>query len=302
MGVPDFEGGWSTQPSAWRGSAVRQAAFAVSLAHVINEVKREPVCPLSVREIWAYWDERAGSPKTLKLAVVWGTRPVAGAAEGEGAQGTHAGWTMEQMKRESKDFWSACAFERDEGLLQAPFPCLEAVLRNKGLRLSLIYRDSRAQALPDALAREARMWRARRQTLREASGEVSDLLRSIGAAIAYAALPMPSRQLTLGAIREARVEGERLAREALAFRGGDEDAALEYDFACRQAGEDSSSKSNAVACMIYMQGFFMALGESPKWWRMAGGGEQEAFFGLLCRLEPKWGESLDAMQRSRLRR
>lgn len=302
MGVPDFEGGWSTQPSAWRASSIRQAAFAVSLAHVINEVKREPVCPLSVREIWAYWDERAGSPKSLKLAVLWGIRPPAGAAEGEAPGGTHAGWSVEDMLRESKDFWSACATERDEGALHAPFPSLEALLRKRGLRLSLIYRDSRAGALPDAKARCAAMWRLRRRTLRDAAGEVSDLLRSVGAAIAYAALPMPSRQLTLGALREAREEGTALARQALEFQGPHEEAALEYDFACREAGEEAASMSNAVACLIFMQGFFIALGDHPKWWRMAAGGEQEAFFGLLCRLEPKWGESLDAMQRSRLRR
>ena len=300
MGVPDFEGGWSSQPSGWRASAIRQAAFAVSLAHVINEVKREPVCPLAVREIWAYWDERSGSPKSLKLAVIWGTRPFLGAAQGGDSEGAHAGWSEREMLRESMGFWSACAQERDEGALAHPFPPLETMLRSKGLRLSLIYRDLRAGELGAPKAKAAAMWRARRKTLREAAGEVSDLLGSIAAAIAYAALPMPSRQLTLGAIRHARDEGVALAREALEFKGPEREAALEYDFACREAGEEASSIGNAVACMLYLQGFFASLGESGDWWRLAGAGEQEALFGLLCRLEPKWGESLDAMSRSRL--
>lgn len=307
MGVPDFDGGWASQPSQWKASGVRQAAFALSLAHVINEMKRSPVCPLAVWEIWAYWDEGVRTPKSLRLAVFWGRRPAVEErgpeAEAETGRGGEAAVeSLRERLRESKEFWAVNAHERDEGMLAWPFPSMEALLMKRGRRFSLLYRDTRVESLDQHKSRAHRFWRARRVTLREAGGEVADLLRQIGAAISYAAMPMPSQRLTLWEIREARESGMGIAIEALMHCATHErvrDAELEYDFACRTAGEMAVEQSNAVVCMAWLQGFFMALGESELWAKVAGGGEQEAFFGLLCRLEPRWGESLDAMARSR---
>lgn len=306
MGVPDFDGGWASQPSQWKPSGVRQAAFALSLAHVINEMKRESVCPLAVWEIWAYWDEGARTPKALNLAVFWGTRPAVefDVPDREPKSGT-AAWVEKSREElnDSKEFWAVSAHERDEGMLAWPFPSMEALLKKKGRRFSLLYRDTRVSPLEELKARSHRFWRARRVALREAGGEVADLLRQIGAAISYAAMPMPSQRLTLWEIRDAREKGMGIAIEALMHCATHErmvDAELEYDFACRAAGEMAVEQTNAVLCMAWLQGFFMALGESELWAEVAGGGEQEAFFGLLCRLEPKWGESLDAMARSRV--
>jgi hypothetical protein len=301
MGVPDFEGGWASQPSQWLPSGVRQASFALSLAHVINEMKRSTVCPLAVWEIWAYWDEGARTPKALKLAVFWGVRPQVGvkAIEVDPKMNPQQ---IEAALKESKEFWAVSSHERDEGILAWPFPSMETLLRAKNRRFSLLYRDTRVEPLDQIKTRSARFWRARRMTLREAGGEVSDLLRQIGAAISYAAMPMPSQRLTLWEIREAREGGMGIAIEAMLHCATHEsvmDAELEYDFACRAAGEMAVEQTNAVLCMAWLQGFFMALGESDLWAKVAGGGEQEAFFGLLCRLEPKWGESLDAMARLR---
>lgn len=302
MGVPDFDGGWNKQPSQWRPSSVRQAAFALSLAHVINELKREKVCPLAVREIWAYWDQNSGSPKTLKLAVAWGVRPEGAVRKGSKPPPP----TPEALiyaERESREFWAVSAQERDEGMLSWPFPNFEVMLAPKFRRYALLYRDNRSTQLAALSAREARLWRARRATLRGAGGEVADLFRQLGSAISYAALPMPSQRLTLSELRLSREEGAALAVESLlhcsAHGKAHADVELEYDFACREAGERSAERGNAVLSMAFLQGFFMALGDSPDWWRVAGGGEQEAFFNLLCRLEPTWGESLDAMARSR---
>lgn len=299
MGVPDFDGGWSMQPSMWRQSCVRQAAFALSMAHVINEVKREPVCPLAVREIWAYWDQSSGSPKAFKLHVAWGRRPKVGLP-------CETNWIDakpdERDLMESKEFWSVCAHERDEGILAHPFIPLATIMANPNRRMSLLYRDTRVESIGDLSRRSSWLWRMRRKTLRDASGEVGDLLRTIGSAIAYAALPMPSQRLTLRELRDAREQGMGLAIEALmscASHDKDEDSAWEYDFACREAGEEAVGKGNAVMCMAYLQGFFMALGDHEAWGHVAGAGEQEVYFGLLCRIEPKWGESLDAMARSR---
>lgn len=303
MGVPDFEGDWTNQTSQWKPACVRQAAFALSLAHVINEMKRELVCPLAVREIWAYWDADAGNPKGLKLAVQWGDRaPVSIKKEGERFAPMAADVLIEQAW-DSREFWAVSAHERDEGILTWPFPKLEVALSKKGRRFSLLYRDTRVSELPELAARSARLWRARRATLREAGGEVADLFRQVGAAIAYAALPMPSQRLTLMELRDAREEGMGLAIEALiqcAAHLDARDAEIEYDFTCREAGERAVELGSSVMCMAYLQGFFMALGDNKQWARVAGGGEQEVLFGLLCRLEPIWGESLDAMARSRI--
>lgn len=301
MGVPDFDGGWSNQPSQWRPSCVRQAAFALSLAHVINEMKREKVCPLAVREIWAYWDQNAGNPKNLKIAVFWGRRPE-GAVRRSDRPKTLTHEQLAEAERESREFWAVSAHERDEGILSWPFPSLEAMLARKDRRFSLLYRDTRVETLAGLAAREARLWRARRATLRTASGEVADFMRQLGAAISFAAMPMPPQRLTLAEVRDAREEGMGLAIESLMHCAAHEslsDIALEYDFGCREAGERAAERGNAVLCMAFLQGFFMALGDSQDWWRVAGGGEQEAFFVLLCRLEPFWGESLDAMARVR---
>lgn len=300
MGVPDFDGGWSSQPSIWRDACIRQAAFALSLAHVINEVKREPVCPLAVREIWAYWDSDWPSPRSFKLAVQWGRRPQVDFNNPDKPVSPEELW---EMTAESKDFWGVCAQEMDEGMLGHPFPPLESLLSRAGRKLSLIYRDTRVEPLMQSQSRQHRLWRMRRETLRSSAGEVADLLRTIGAAVAYCALSMPSQRLTLGEIRKAREDGVALAEQSLincALHAGEREAGFEYDFACREAGEVAVEMGNTVKSMAYLQGFFTALSESPQWCRVAGGGEQEVFFGMLCRIETKWGESLDAMQRARL--
>jgi hypothetical protein len=269
------------------------------MAHVINEVKRSPVCPLAVREIWAYWDQSCGSPKAFKLHVSWGRRPKVGLpCEAEWGDGK----PTELEVRESKEFWCVCVHERDEGLLGYPFIPLATIMAHPNRRMSLLYRDKRVEPMWDLTSHTSWLWRMRRKTLREAGGEVGDLLRNIGSAIAYAALPMPSQRLTLGELRDAREQGMGLAIEALMScfaHQKAEESALEYDFACREAGDQAVEKGNAVMCMAYLQGFFMALGDHEAWGQVAGGGEQEVFFGLLCRIEPKWGESLDAMARSR---
>ena len=299
MGIPDFEGEWSSQPSIWRQACIRQAAFAMSLAHVINEVKRTPVCPLAVSEIWAYWDGSGSSPRSFKLAIDWGRRPrvdlrilpICSPQE------------YAHQWAESKEFWSVCSHERDEGMLANPFPSFEAVLSKLGRNFSLLYKDTRVEEIDPRATRHSRLWRARRQTLRTSGAEVADLLRMMAAACAYEALPMPSQRLTLGALRDAREAGIGLAIESLlscALHIKHSDAGNEYDFACREAGENALEMSNAVMTMAYLQGFFTALSESPQWCRVAGSGEQEVFFGLLCRIETKWGESLDAMQRVRM--
>jgi hypothetical protein len=279
---------------------VKQCAFALSLAHVINEVKRAPVCPLAIYEIWAYWSSEGSSPREFKLAVAWGRRPSTQAGE---VRIPYAPAEIAEHLSESKDFWNVSAVERDEGMLGHPFPSLEAVLSRKNMRFSLVYRDTRVEPLSDMSMRQHRLWRARRATLRSSAGEVSDLMRSLAYAFSYSALPMPSQRLTLGEVRDAREEGIGLAIECLmecAMHEGEVEAGLEYDFACRDAGQIAVEKVNAVLCASYLQGFFMALGDHPQWARVAGGGEQEVFFGLLCRIEPIWGESLDAMQRVRM--
>ena len=236
-----------------------------------------------------------------KLAVFWGRRPE-GAVRIEARAKTLDPQVIIEAVRESREFWAVSAHERDEGILSWPFPSLDAMLARKDRRFSLLYRDTRVESLPGLAAREAKMWRARRATLRIAGGEVSDIMRQLGAAISFAAMPMPSQRLTLAEVRDAREEGMGLAIEALmhcATHGERDDVALEYDFGCREAGERSVELGNAVLCMAFLQGFFMALGDNQDWWRVAGGGEQEAFFVLLCKLEPLWGESLDAMARAR---
>ena len=300
MGVPDFEGGWASQPSIWRQACLRQAAFAMSLSHVVNESKREAVCPLAVSEVWAHWDEGGPSPKGFKLAVEWGRRPAAAISE----MGRPPMGRAEEIAKlaDSRGFWSSCAHERDEGMLARPFPGMDALLARESERFALLYRDSRVEPLAGARARGHLLWRARRAALASRAGEVGDLLRSVGAAMAYAALPMPSGRLTLGELRDARERGMGLAIEALmscASHRGRADSAMEYDFACREAGEAAVEMGNAVKSMAYLQGFFTALSESPWWAGVAGGGEQEAFFCLLCRIETKWGESLDAVERCR---
>jgi hypothetical protein len=300
MGVPNFDGHWSSQPSIWKVSGIKQCAFALSLAHVINEVKREPVCPLAVYEIWAYWSSKSSTPRDFKLAVVWGYRPSIHVAPPKKVGADHE--MMEQLI-DSKEFWNVSACERDEGMIGFPFPSLENLLKREDMRFSLVYRDTRVEPLPGSRLSDHRLWRARRATLRSSAGEVSDLMRSLGAAFSYAALPMPSTSLTFSAMREVREQGIGLAIECLmacALREKESDAGIEYDFACRDAGQMAVEKGNAVLCSEYLQGFFMALGEHSQWSRVAGGGEQEVFFGLLCRIEPIWGESLDAMQRVRL--
>ena len=297
MGIPNFDGGWSSQPSIWRHACIRQASFAMSLAHVINEMKREIVCPLAVAEIWAYWDPSGSSPKSFKILVEWGLRP---SLEPKKATPFMSRELYSELCAESRDFWVACAHERDEGMLTNPFAPIETILSKPNRAFSLLYKDTRVSMIEPHSTRHARLWRARRLTLKKFAGEVSDLLRMMGAACAYEALPMPSQRLTLGELRDAREAGMGLAIESLlnsVLHQRKLDAGNEYEFACREAGATALEMSNAVMCMAYLQGFFCALNESPHWSLVAGSGEQEVFFGLLCRIDPKWGESLDAMQR-----
>lgn len=299
MGIPAFDGDWSAQPTMWRKDCLREAAFALSLAHVLNENKRVGMSPLAVREIWAYWDESAGSPKEFRLALFWGPRP--GAKAPKGSQAPWAGETEASAwardERESREFWVACAQERDEGHLLTVFQNPKSALAKKGRRFALIYRDDRIGDSPQLSRHMSRLWLARRKSLMEASGEVGSLLRSVGSAIAQAALGDPVRRLGIEEVAAARERGEELARRGLA-RAGMEGHEIEYDFACREAGEMAAA-SDAVRARALMLGFFGTLVESGKWSELGGSGEQEMFFTLLCRIEPKWNESLDAIARVR---
>lgn len=278
----------------WSPPFIKLLAQAISLGHVTNENKRAALSPSAVREVWAYWDDRDSFPKKVRLALFFGSRP--GRPEAP-EKPSDPFVSLDKMKARSALFWREALGLKQIEAGQSVFLSTTALLADPHRRMSLIYRDSRLERPAELERADARLWVARRRTLARAGGETASLLMTLGQAMAYEALPMPSERLSLGQIQRAREKGQLIGISAIGERASEAGAsiALKYDFACREAGDSAGGADNAVEASALLQGFFLTLASNQRWATVGGGGEHEALFSLLCRLEKKWQGSLDEL-------
>lgn len=283
----------------WRADGILRAGLLLAVGHAINESKSTMACPLAVAEAWACWDPSEPAPRRARLELYWGTRPESAPS------GDEAGWArfggFAAAKEQSERAWRSiveealCARSEDERypIPKWTGPQVPGKVRGSGKsreRRILVYRDTRSpESVGGRLA--SRLWLDRREALKSAPGEAASLFSELGKAFAAAALPRAGDQLTLGAIRESRAIGAQIGQEAIGsgefWENYSEKVAFDYDMACREVGQMASESDSMEEASAMLDGFFMALGRNPIWPLLAGGGEQEAYFALLCRLEPE---------------
>lgn len=276
----------------WRSEAIRKAALILAIGHALNETKSAETCPLAMAEVWACWDPAESAPRQARLELFWGTRPGSPSSDDFKAWGKHGGFAGARSK--SAEAWACILKSAGCGNGRAPFSLNGSGERRVGNRMGqerriLVYRDSRCrEGIAEPLA--SKLWRARRSALKEAPGEAASLFSELGKAMACASLPEGSGKLSLDQLRAARRTGQSIAREALGSKEtwmrDFERIEFDYDLACRELGQTASEAGSMEEASGMMDGFFSELGQSEIWPLLAGGGEQEAFFPLLCRLEP----------------
>ena len=276
----------------WRRGGIEGVLGALSLSHSINETKASDRCPVAVREIWAVWNGSSPYPRDCKPAVFFGTRP--------GEPMFPPGWA--QMESMGRSFWSE-AFG-DVGSIPPPKAFVSSISRGAA-RASLVFRDSRVGDSAGLKARSHMLWRARRDAIGKAPGEVGSLLAAIGEGLAWevfgkvgrgaSGMTDPSQE------REARVSGAETAASGLAgsfWENDPERRALDFDFSCREIGEESFSTGSFELAAAMVSSFFKTLSDEGEVWRgLAGGGEQEVFFPYLCALEGRWRSAIPSAGR-----
>lgn len=296
--------------SCWPPDSLEAIANIISLAHVINENKRANLSPKAISEIWAYWDMHADEGvRGIKVAIFWGERP--GREVRNPKQNDP--FSVDERHKASVDFLNQCLSLLDAQNLEFPkmsghsedskisSPVTVKALLARHLKMVLVYRDSRIKK-PfefESTRNHSLLWRARRQTLMTAAPEVSDLLISLGVLLARQAKGPSNMDLNheQSAIEKAYLEGLELAQDALNdifLSSSHQEHELNYNFACRALGEIVEESSSEQIASAMFKGFFSELGRQPLWSKLAGSGENEAFFPLLCQLEPFWEDALEA--------
>lgn len=268
-----------------------KAAVLLSLGHMLNERKHTHRTPLALREAWGVWDPSAAAPRNIKIGLFWGPRP------NDAPNRTDAyipkGVELEEWIKKSRRYWSFVLHE--DLLAPVPFENPTRFIGTKKGRSVLIYKDTRCSLFPSMRNAQSDFWHMRRSTLKEAPNEAGHFFAQLGGVLAVAAKPAANEELPISRLREARQAGEAMAEEALqaSFWIHDpERSNLDYDFACREAGQTANDFDSADEASAFLETFFTCLASNKHWAKLAQGGEQEVFFPLLCRLEQKWTDRL----------
>ena len=269
----------------WERRSLAAVAAMMSLAHAANETKAQRAFPLSITDIWVWWDPQAPMPRELGACMFMGYRPLAGHAWDKAR--------LERAKTESREFWAQAL-----GSPKAPGKVFLSSKQAfaKPRRMLLIWRDTRSEPFEEQRRAEPMFWRQRRKTLREAPAEAASLLGALGETLAYSAFGEAGYgDRTLEELALFRSRGCEIGQGGLAGVewGRDfERKSLDFDFACRELGEAAMDAGNAQLASELFRGFFGELSQSRDWPDLASEGEQEAYFPLMCRLEPLWREYL----------
>ncbi len=293
-GIGGFAPGKIHGSPLWRAEGILRAGLLLAVGHALNESKSQAACPLALAEAWVSWDPAESAPRQARLELFWGTR------YGAGPSGRDEGWGEGGFARAKADSDRAWREIVGSALAEPEVDCAPSPKwagdsgaargRRDRERRILVYRDTRCpEGVGGRLA--SKLWLERREALKKAPGEAASLFSELGKALACAALPRAGDDLGLGRLRGARAEGARIGKEAIGsgefWESDAEKVAFDYDMACREIGEIASEAGTMEEASGILDGFFLELGRNPIWPLLAGGGEQEAYFPLLCRLEPE---------------
>lgn len=278
-----------TNSAFWSSESLGAAALTLALGHASNEARHEPACPLALESVWALWDPSQGAPRAIDLALSFAPRPL-------GLSPLERRLPQEQQRARTLDFWRACLIRAGwaPGRIARMLAPSWSQHQRQGARRALIYQDSRCGApieSAETSLRKAALWRERRATLRAAPGESASLFADIGKTLAASALTCEGGELPIASLAPSREVGQRLAEQALregAFWVHDpERRAFDYDLACREAGEEASGAPSARHAQELIEAFFWRFASDTLWPTLAGSGEQEVYFPMLCQIEPQ---------------
>lgn len=272
----------------WGRHGMQRLASCLSLSHSINETKASGLSPLAVREIWAVWKSSDPYPREARPAVFLGGRPGEPAPSGE---------VLRSKGLATRAFWRS-AFGDVSGMFSPP----RSFMRRSENRALLVFRDERMTEPAALEAVSGVFWRARRNTIRMAPSEAGSLLSGVGESLAWEAFEHErakaggkwGQRASTDELARAFEKGLAVANEGLAgsFWGNDsERRALDFDFACREAGDAAFEPGSFEVAREVFRSFFSVLAAGADWHWLAGAGEQEAFFPFLCALEGRWAGS-----------
>lgn len=270
----------------------------IGLAHTINEARHEPVCPLSIGEVWVFWDPKTPLPYALKLGVMLLPRPM-------GMKEYVSALSDKEKVQISQEFiiegLSALSIDKKlsrqwllELRLMANQKKHNPIDQRVGVRL---YKDSRSMDMDSCVLRKMKsmLWSIRKGTLRNQTVSSAYLFKELTHSVLRQSFKRLGRALTMqegasiGQIVIAQQLGldkaGEILKEAQLWSSDQERREFGYDMSCRELSEQLMSFESVEEAHSCIAAFFELLGSHNTWADMGAAGEQEILFDALCHIE-----------------
>lgn len=267
----------------------------LGLSHTINEARHECVCPLSIGEVWVFWDSKKPLPFKLQLGIVLQQRPV-------GMQKfKEHDLSKEQKEHLTNEFLIAslnklgiCSAKSKQYLM-----CVRLLeKKSPDIRGVCIYQDSRAVPFNNLQEFKVKnyLWCLRKRTLKSHSMVSAQVFKEICHGVLRDSFRINQKPFCLEQAQSsfgllvAQQQGRNLAVEVMkefeAWRTDSARRAFGYDMICRELSQLLIQYDSLEQSQECVKVFFEVLGQFSGWAKMASSGEQEIVFDALCFIEP----------------